>query len=68
MPAITTTAVMKGSMTTPPPKRPSGLTAMLAKPSTASVPSPQATARRTLDWAATVYRATIGATSAAPLT
>ena len=57
---------MNGSMTTPPPKCPSGLTAMLAEPSTASVPSPYATARRTLDTAATVYTAIIGATSAAP--
>ena len=59
---------MNGMMSTPPPKGPSGLTAMLAEPSTASVPSPYATARRTAVWAATVYRATIGATSTAPLT
>ena len=55
-------------MSTPPPNRPRGLTETLAEPSTASVPSPYATARRTPDWAATVYRATIGATSTAPFT
>ena len=68
IPATTTTAVMKGRMSTPPPNGPSGLTAMLARPSTASVPSPYATAWRTLVWAATVYRAIIGATSTAPFT
>ncbi len=39
---------------------------MLAEPSTASVPSPYATARRTSVWLATVYTAIIGATSTAP--
>ena len=55
-------------MSTPPPNGPSGLTATLARPSTASVPSPYATARRTPDWVATVYKAIIGATSTAPFT